>query len=39
VARDLATVSARRFAEAGREPPVADLGALFAGPYPTAALG
>lgn len=35
VARDLATLSRRRFAEEGKRPPTDDLDALFLGPYPT----
>lgn len=39
VARGLARLSHCRFEEAGRAPPVADLGAVFAGDYPRAPLG
>ncbi len=39
VASDLAALSARRFAEADRPPPVRDLAALFAGPYPSTPIG
>ena len=38
VARDLARLSRRRFDEEGVRAPVADLDALFLGPYPTARL-
>lgn len=34
VARDLATLSHRRFVEEGRRPPTDDLVSLFLGPYP-----
>ncbi len=34
VGRDLAALSASRFSEERKTPPVADLDALFAGPYP-----
>ena len=34
VARDLARLSRRRFADEGARPPVSDLDGLFAGPYP-----
>jgi len=37
VARDLAALSRTRFESEGRLPPVKDLDALFAGPYPAAA--